>query len=150
VNLLREEGHVIAVTEDGVNDAPALKSARVGAAMGRIGTDVAKEASEIVLTDDHFATIGAAVEEGRFAFSNIRKATVFLVSSGLGELLSIFGSLFLGLRLPFPPALIRLQPLELETWMRIVAVALSIVLAVELHKLLRQPPGVTRSPVTET
>lgn len=104
VRLLREAGHVVAVTGDGVNDAPALKSAHVGAAMGRSGTDVAKEASEIVLTDDHFATIGAAVEEGRVAFSNIRKATVFLVSSGFAELVSILGSLAFGLRLPFLPA----------------------------------------------
>ncbi|MBW2282393.1 MAG: HAD-IC family P-type ATPase [Deltaproteobacteria bacterium] len=104
VRLLREQGHVVAVTGDGVNDAPALKSAHVGAAMGMMGTDVAKEASEIVLTDDRFSTISAAVEEGRIAFSNIRKATVFLVSSGFGELLAILGSLFLGLRLPFLPA----------------------------------------------
>jgi Ca2+-transporting ATPase len=100
VNTLRKQGHIIAVTGDGVNDAPALKSAHIGAAMGKSGTDVAKEASEMVITDDNFATIYAAVEEGRTVFSNIRKATFFLISSGIGEVLAILASL--GMRLPLP------------------------------------------------
>ncbi len=104
VNTLRRQGHVVAVTGDGLNDAPALKSAHIGAAMGRSGTDVAKEASEMVLTDDNFATVYAAVEEGRTAFSNIRKATFFLISSGIGELLAILGSLALRWPLPLLPA----------------------------------------------
>jgi Ca2+-transporting ATPase len=104
VNTLREQGEVIAVTGDGVNDAPALKSAHIGAAMGQSGTDVAKEASEMVLTDDNFASVYAAVEEGRTSFSNIRNATFFLVSSGVGELLSILASLALRLPLPLLPA----------------------------------------------
>lgn len=104
VNLLRSAGHVVAVTGDGVNDGPALKSAHIGAAMGRSGTDVAKEASEMVLADDNFATVYAAVEEGRTAFANVRNATLFLVSAGVAELVSILGSLVSGLPLPFRPA----------------------------------------------
>ena len=103
VRLLRESGHVVAVTGDGVNDAPALKAAHVGAAMGATGSDVAREASEIVLADDCFATVSAAVEEGRTAFANLRKATFFLVSSGVGELLAILGSLAFRLPLPLLP-----------------------------------------------
>jgi len=104
VNILRKQGQIIAVTGDGVNDAPALKSAHIGAAMGKSGTDVAKEASEMVITDDNFATIYAAVEEGRTVFSNIRKATFFLISSGIGEVLAILGSLAMRLPLPLLPA----------------------------------------------
>jgi Ca2+-transporting ATPase len=104
VELLSAQGEIVAVTGDGVNDAPALKAAHVGAAMGLSGSDVAREASEIVLTDDCFASIGAAIEEGRTAFSNIRKATFFLVSSGVGELLSILASLGLQFPLPLLPA----------------------------------------------
>ncbi len=104
VNYLRKQGEIIAVTGDGVNDAPALKAAHIGVAMGKSGTDVAKEASEMVITDDNFATIYAAVEEGRTVFSNIRKATLFLISSGIGEVLTILGSLAMRFPLPLLPA----------------------------------------------
>jgi Ca2+-transporting ATPase len=103
VNELRAQGQIVAVTGDGVNDAPALKSAHIGAAMGLAGTDVAREASDMVLADDNFATVYAAVEEGRTAFSNIRKVTFYLLSSGVGEMLAILASLVLRMPLPLLP-----------------------------------------------
>lgn len=104
VHALEERGEIVAVTGDGVNDAPALKAAAIGVAMGRDGTDVAREASDMVLTDDNFVSIHAAVETGRVTFANLRKATFFLLSTGAGSIAAILGSLVLGMPLPMVPA----------------------------------------------
>ena len=104
VQQLRRHREVVAVTGDGVNDAPALKQADVGVAMGIAGTDVAREAADIVLEDDNFATIYAAVEEGRVVFDNIRKVIIFLIPTGLGLVLTVIVGIALRLPLPFLPA----------------------------------------------
>ncbi|TVQ93402.1 MAG: HAD family hydrolase [Deltaproteobacteria bacterium] len=104
VHALEEAGEIVAVTGDGVNDAPALKAAAIGVAMGRGGTDVAREASDMVLTDDNFVSIHAAVETGRVTFANLRKVTFFLLSTGAGSIGAILGSLVLGMSLPMVPA----------------------------------------------
>jgi Ca2+-transporting ATPase len=101
VRALQERGEVVAVTGDGVNDAPALKQADIGAAMGESGTDVAKESADMVITDDDFATVFAAVEEGRVAFDNVRKTTFFLISGNAAAVLAVLASLVGDLALPF-------------------------------------------------
>ncbi|MFW6079570.1 MAG: cation-translocating P-type ATPase, partial [Gemmatimonadota bacterium] len=147
VERLKAQGEIVAVTGDGVNDAPALQTAHLGVAMGRAGTDVAREASDMVLADDNFASITNAVEEGRVVFSNIRKVTYFLLSTGVGEVLAILASL-VG---PWPLIFLPTQVL----WINLVTNGVQdVALAVEKGEpgLLDEPPrdpgeGVLNRPV---
>ena len=135
VATLKKQGHIVAMTGDGINDAPALKNADIGIAMGITGTDVTKEAADVVLADDNFASIVAAVEEGRAIYDNVRKYLTFLLSANIGELLIMLSAGLIGYPLPLLP--VHLLFINLATD-GLPAIALGIDPPVE--DLMRMPP----------
>jgi len=143
VKLLQEQDLIVAMTGDGVNDAPALKRADVGTAMGQNGTEAAKEAAEMVLADDNFASIVHAIKEGRTVHDNIKKAILFILPTNVGEALIILAAILFGFhQLPLTPAQI--------LWVNMVtAVTLALALAVEPpeQNVMQRPPRDAHEPL---
>ena len=142
VEALQSRGHVVAMTGDGVNDAPALKQADIGVAMGITGTEVAKEAADMVLTDDNFSSIEAAVEEGRGVFDNLTKFIVWTLPTNLGEGLVIMAAIFFGVTLPILPVQI--------LWINMTTAGfLGLMLAFEPKEpgIMTRPPRDPQTPI---
>ena len=142
VESLRRQGEVVAVTGDGINDAAALHAADIGVAMGKGGTDVARDAADLILTDDNFASIVAGIEEGRIAYANLRKIILLSVSTGAAEILLMLLATLFGL----PPPLTAVQLL----WLNLVTNGMQVV-ALGLEKgepgLLDRPPRAADAPI---
>jgi len=142
VNALKERGEITAMTGDGVNDAPALKRADIGVAMGITGTDVAKEASHMIVTDDNFASIVSAVEEGRIIYGNIRKFVYYLLAANAAEVMIVFLTMLMDLPIP-------LTPIQL-LWINLLTDAFpALALGMEPGErdIMQQPPRDPQEPI---
>jgi P-type Ca2+ transporter type 2C len=144
LEALKEDNEIVAMTGDGVNDAPALKGANIGVAMGQAGTEVAREAADMVLADDNFATIVNAVEEGRVIYNNLKRVIFYLLTTNLGEILVVSSSVIIGLELPLTAVMI--------LWINLITDgACTIPLGVEPMSgaVLKQPPRDPDAPVLD-